>query len=386
MGRRNLWAAGIAALVALTVIAATIEIVRLDPNDYKQQIISAVEDATGRTLTLNGRLRVTLSLQPTLEVNDVSLGNLPGGTRADMARAERIEATLSLAALLRHRIEVTRLLLVGPNILFEQVGGKANWVFEPPGRAIGVPAAPPGTPYELRIRNARVQNGMVTWRLPARTKVLGIRALDIRHQTDEGPLDAESVLVYSDNQPFTLKAHATPTAGIAGPWNTSLAFAAYDTSATATGMMDVAGSYELQVEGKFPALAKLNALLPEMRLPAIANMEVETHLTNGKRPGDLPVVGATRLVFTAADLGDRVQGLKLGATQITLAEPGGAATLSTGGHYAGQSFTMAGTVGTPRYPDESVTSALNLKLLVAEHKKGAAGHLSLDGKAMLLVR
>ncbi len=205
-----------------------------------------------------------------------------------MARAERIEATLSLPALLRHRIEVTKLTLVGPNILFEQVAGKSNWVFDPPGRASSTPVGTPGTPFQLRIRNTHVQDGMVTWRLPARTKVVGIRSLALRHGADDGPLEAEAVLVYSDNQPFSLKAKATPTAGIAGPWSTRLDFAAYDAAASATGTMDVAGHYDLQVEAAAGDLAKLNALLPDMRLPALRQAALSAHVTNGKRPGDLP--------------------------------------------------------------------------------------------------
>jgi hypothetical protein len=57
---------------------------------------------------------VSWSLWPTFEMTDVSLANLPGGTRTDIARAERIEAQLSIPALLRRRVEVVKLTLTGP--------------------------------------------------------------------------------------------------------------------------------------------------------------------------------------------------------------------------------------------------------------------------------
>ena len=269
MRRRNWWGVAVAAAVVLPAAAIGTAAAILDPNDFKQTLVAAVQDKTGRTLSLNGPIRLSRSLWPTIEVNDVTFANLPGGTRPDMARAERIEAQLSLPALLRRRIEVARLTLIGPNILFEQVGGKPNWVFDPPSREGAPPSGTPGTPFELRIRAAHVQDGMVTWRLPARTKVLGIRSLDLRHSADEGPLNVDATMVYSDNQPFSLSAAATPTAGIAGPWNTRLDFAAFDTTAAATGTMDVAGHYDLQVEAQAGALDKLNALLPEMQLPAM---------------------------------------------------------------------------------------------------------------------
>ena len=85
-----------------------------------------MQDATGRTLSLDGPLRLTWSLWPTLQVNSARLSNLPGGSRPDMARAERIEAQISLPALLRRRIDVIRLRLVGPNVLFEVVDGQPN--------------------------------------------------------------------------------------------------------------------------------------------------------------------------------------------------------------------------------------------------------------------
>jgi uncharacterized protein involved in outer membrane biogenesis len=383
--RRAWWGRAVAAVVVLPVAAVGAAAVLLDPNDYKQTLVDAVQDATGRELSLNGPVRLSRSLWPTVEINDVTLANLPGGTRPDMARAERIEAQLSLPALFRRRIEVARLTLVGPNILFEQVGGKPNWVFDPPGRASDAPlAAAPGTPFQLRIRTAHVQNGMVTWRLPARTKVVGIRALDLRHHTDEGPLEVGAVLVYSDNQSFTLRASAMPTAGITGPWDTRLDFAAFDAAAVATGMMDVAGHYDLQVEAKAGELSRLNALLPDMRLPTMHNAIVSAHVTNGPVPGDLPVVGATRLRFADADFGHRAPGLKLGATEVSLERAGGLATVSGAGWFAGQPFTMAGTVGVPTHPDGRASLPIGLKFHGAPAGgKAASGSLALTGKLAL---
>ena len=387
MKRRAWWwvvAAALAAPPAAILGAAAL----LDPSDYKQALVEAVQNATGRALGLNGSVRLSRSLWPTIEVSDVTLANLPGGTRPDMARAERIEVQLSLPALLQRRIEIGRLTLIGPDILFEQVGGKPNWVFDPPTPADDAPHGTadgtPGMPFELRIRTAHVQNGMVTWRLPARTKVLGIRSLDFRHQIDRGPLDVDAVLVYSDNQPFTLKAVATPTAGIAGPWNTRLDFAAFDAAAVATGTMDLAGHYDLHVEAKAGELSRLNALLPEMQLPTMHKATLSTHLTNGPVPGDLPVIGATRLQFDSADFGRRAPGLKLGAMQVSLAHGGGLASLSGPGSFAGQPFTLAGTVGVPPGLDGRVSVPVDLTFQGAPAGgKAASGKLAITGKLAL---
>ena len=131
MRKRGWWLLAGSTLAAMPVIAIVAGVLLLDPNAYKNEIVGAVQATTGRALTLRGALRLSRSLWPTLEANDVLLGNLPGGTRADMARAERIKAQISLPALLWHRIEITDLVLIGPNILFEQVNSQPNWVFTP---------------------------------------------------------------------------------------------------------------------------------------------------------------------------------------------------------------------------------------------------------------
>jgi len=148
------WLSAAALLLLLAVATLGISVTFLDPNDYKPQIVAAVQQATGRTLSLGGPLRISRSLWPTIEVTDVTLANLPGGTRPDLARAERIEAQLSLPALLHRRIEVSKLTLEGPNILFEFVGGKPNWVLEP---AADSQTFPSGIPVTLDIRQAHAE-------------------------------------------------------------------------------------------------------------------------------------------------------------------------------------------------------------------------------------
>ena len=191
-----------------------------------------------------------------------------------IARVERIEAQLSILALLRREVEVVKLTLTGPNILFEQVGGKPNWIANAPDLA---PNTPPKTmlasgfapTFTLRIRTVEIRNGMVTWQFPQRTKIVGIRSLELQHPVDGGPLDLAATLVYSDYQPFSLRASAQPTGAFNDPWRTRIDVAAFDTTASAAGTVDVGGSFDLQIEAKAGALENLNALLPEMRLPAL---------------------------------------------------------------------------------------------------------------------
>lgn len=372
------WVFAVAGVGVVSLVAAALLV---DPNDYRDRLVSAVQDATGRTLTLGGELRLTRSLWPTLTASDVSLSNLPGGSRPQMVQVERIEGQLSLLSLLRREIDVTTLTLIGPNILFEQVNGAPNWVFS--SAAPSAPVAAPTTaeaPFQLRVRAAHVRNGMVTWKLPARTKVVGIRMLDFARDTADGPIEARSTLVYGDNKPFALDVTAQPSGGVMEPWQTQLRFAAFDTAATAHGTLSVAGAYDLLVEATAGSLDKLNALLPEMKLPPVKQMSLSAQIGNGARPGDLPVLGATTLRFASVDLRDRVSGLVLGATSVTLPKAGGTANVDSAGQYNGTGFRLTGGVGVPTHPDGK--ASVPLDVTVATTKKGD-GSLALKGTLAL---
>jgi len=380
VSRRAWWLSVSAVLLLVPVAALGLAIAVVNPDDYKPQIVAAVQRATGRTLSLGGPLRVSRSLWPTIEVTNVTLANLPGGTRPDMARAERIEAQLSLPALLRRRVEVSKLALVGPNILLELVGGKPNWVLEP--EALQQPAS--FDPHvTLHIREAHVRNGMVTLRLPARTNVVGIRSLELRHPTEDGPLDLATVLVYSDYQPFSLRASARPTGAAADPWDTHLRFEAYDAALSADGRVSLAGDYDLQVEGRIPELARLNALLPPLRLPSLQQMNFSTHLTNGRVPGDLPVIGETRLRIGGGNLDDRIPGLLLGTVEVSLPKAGAAAATSGTGRYADRPFSFAGTFGVPERLDGRISTPIDLKAQADATAGRARVSVTADGSLAL---
>ena len=375
MTRTARWLGALAFLLLLTAAALVAAVTLVDPDHYKQALIDAVQHATGRTLTFDGKLRVSWSLWPTLRVDGARLSNLPGGSRPDMARAERIEAQVSLPALLRRRIDVLDLRLTGPNVLFEAVGGKPNWVFTPAPVA-GSPAHR-SAPFELRIDAAHVRNGMVTWRLPTRTHVVGLRSFDLRHPVDAA-LDLDGTLVYGDNQPFTLQASARATAGLHGPWRTTIELAAFDTEAHAQGTMALAGDYDLDVDVRSGRLDRLNALLPAMALPPVRGLVLSGHVANNPVLGSLPVLGPLRLRFDAADLHRMLPGLQLGPTALTLPAPGGRASIAGSGQYAGQAVTLAGTVGVPRRPAGRIDVPVDMVATAAGARLRLSGQVGMD--------
>jgi hypothetical protein len=216
---------------------------------------------------------------------------------------------------------------------------------------------------------------------------VGIRSLDLRHSAEDAPLDLAAVLVYSDYQPFSLRASARPTGGVADPWETRLEFAAYNATLSAAGRMSLAGDYDLQVEGHIPELEKLNALLPLLHLPSLHRMNVSTHLASGRMPGDLPVIGETRLQVGSSDLGDRLPGLTLSVAEVSLQKAGGAATTSGAGRYINRTFTFAGTFELPKRLDGRFSTLIDLKARMAaggtQASASADTSLALNGKLTL---
>lgn len=384
MSRRAWLLTALAVIILLPAAAIGLALTLADPNDWKPGIETAVERATGRTLTLDGPIRVTRSLTPWIEVSQVRLSNLPGGSRDDMVRVNKIRAQISLLALLRQRIEVTQLDLTGPNILFEEVKGQPNWLFQSKADTSATSTRslmPSWFHPKLRIRHLSIVDGMVTTHLPARTNVIGIRRLAVSHPRDRAPFDLVSTLVYSDFAPFNLALKATPTGQAADPWQTEMHFRAFDARADATGTVTIAGNYDLSVTAAAPALETLNALLPAMRLPPLHGFSVETHIANGPVRGDLPIIGQTSVQIGSADLSKIIPDLTLGAVSATLDKVGGTAQVQGRGQYATVPFALAAAVGVPAHLDghNTVPVTLDARALATDPARlHLTGQLSAD--------
>jgi uncharacterized protein involved in outer membrane biogenesis len=100
----------------------------IDWNIYKGSLARAVQDATGRPLTIAGDLSLEILPRPRLVARKVSLGNAPGGSTRDMVQVGRLEARLSPWLLLIGRFELHSLDLIQPTIVLESLpDGTGNW-------------------------------------------------------------------------------------------------------------------------------------------------------------------------------------------------------------------------------------------------------------------
>ena len=117
-------------LILLIIISIVGVLSSVDLNQYKPEIISAVEEQTGRKLEIGGELKFAISLVPTVLVEDVKFSNAGWGSQPEMIKLDKFEIEVALLPLISGDIQVNKLILLAPDILLEtNQKGIGNWVF-----------------------------------------------------------------------------------------------------------------------------------------------------------------------------------------------------------------------------------------------------------------
>ncbi|MEF8888540.1 MAG: AsmA family protein [Desulfohalobiaceae bacterium] len=113
-------AAVCAAVPVLVIIALIIVVHTYDFNRLKPRIESAVQNATGRELTMAGDIELDFGFSPALVVQQVALQNAEWGSEPEMAACERFELEVALLPLITGDIRIKRLILIRPTMLVER--------------------------------------------------------------------------------------------------------------------------------------------------------------------------------------------------------------------------------------------------------------------------
>ena len=117
---------GVIVLLLATVLIGVSLL--FDPNDYKDQITTAVADATGRDFTLEGDLSLGVFPRLSIEVGAAQLGNAPGFGNAPFAAIDGARLQIGLFPLLSKRIEIDEARLQGLRVnLARNAAGVTNW-------------------------------------------------------------------------------------------------------------------------------------------------------------------------------------------------------------------------------------------------------------------
>lgn len=185
------------ALVALVVVGALAASILIDPNKFKDQIAAAAEDATGRKLTLAGKVGLKLfTLTPSITVADVALANADWGSRPEMVKFKSLVAEVQLLPLLSSQVKINRVQLEGADILLEtNKDGIGNWVFAP-AKKEAVPAEQPKdakaakAPPAVEVRHVAIKDLNFTYRdgKTGQTTNLELSRLTLKAESNAAPL------------------------------------------------------------------------------------------------------------------------------------------------------------------------------------------------------
>lgn len=283
---------GLGVLMVLALGGIGIFVASFDPNSYKPQIAAAVLAATGRALALNGRLGLKLSLQPTLEADNVAFANPPGASRPQMATLQRLDLQLALLPLLHRQVRIVRMVLVQPDILLETgASGRPNWDFGPGGPASPAPAASGGgasTPIRFDFRTLTIEGGRLAFRDDAAgtTTALTLTRLDANaasgaaplHLTVSGLFGAVPFNVVADTGSLGRLQDETATS----PWPVKLTLAAAGATVAVGGAIAhpaTGQGFTLAVNADVPDLAALGALA-QLPLPALQTISLQAKLSD----------------------------------------------------------------------------------------------------------
>ena len=160
----------LASLFVVLLLAVILVPKFINWNDYKPKIAAMVKESTGRDLTINGDIR--LSILPNLEfsVSDIHFSNAPGRQEPDMVSIGAVSGKLRLLPLISRRVVVDSFVMrqLTVNLAVDKDGRK-NWVFETANTSSPAPVEKPaskrGTELpikDLSLGEVRLSHGNIS--------------------------------------------------------------------------------------------------------------------------------------------------------------------------------------------------------------------------------
>ena len=206
---RRLLLAGFGVAIVLAATVAAYLFLRIEPGDYAALLNARAQELTGRSLSIAGRIGMSVSLVPTVSVEDVRFQNAPWGSRPDMLHAKRIEVVIALLPLLRGDVEIRALELVEPDLLLEtNAAGAPNWIFDTPDTSPKRSAERQGA-QPIGLHRARIKDGVVTYRdgKTLKTRRLQLDTLTLARDSETYAISAQGSV---DSVPLALVGKTKP--------------------------------------------------------------------------------------------------------------------------------------------------------------------------------
>lgn len=316
-----------AVIVAIPILAVGGFLLFFDADSFRPRLAQAVQDATGREFRIEGPLRLSPALTPTVSVDGLVLANVPGGSAPEMLRVAHAELRLGLIALIGGRIEVASLTLEGGRLLLEN----QNWIMgraPVPAPVTPAPASAPSKPLVLDIRSATLKDWIVTYageeiRIP-QARLTGTGA--------DAPLDLSATVVARGNEAL-LEGRVGPPMGIAGsePWPFRLSAVVPGGRISAEGQK-TGGDWQAALSADIPRLDALSAIAGRP-LPPLTGISLRAQAA---LVGGVPQVAG----IEGRIGGGEFAGITLMSATFAQASLQGSPQINATGTYRGQPVTL----------------------------------------------
>lgn len=334
-------------IVVLPLAAGGILLSQFNPNAYAPEIIKAVQKATGRTLTINGAIRLKLSLTPTLVADGLTLSNPSGFADPALLTLSQIQAQIALLPLLHHQLDILDLKLVEPKLYLERNASRqADWVLNPQHPTPAASAAPAArSAYKVAVEAVSLENGQIILRAQDNTPPTIITITSLTGQADSlnAPLHIAGQAGIGST-PLSLRGVVGPVADLTSPhptpWPLNLTFGFANAVATLQGEIaqpQTMQGYNLHFSTQIPALEDLRTALPPtwlqgISLPALHDLNIAFAVQESAQAE--PNFTNVAISAGASDLSSLWPGFKLSLLSASIPDLGAPGT-----------FSLKGTIG-----------------------------------------
>lgn len=163
-------------------------------NSYKEKIVIKVRESTGRDLSINGDIKLSILPTPSLTLNEVTLSSIEGTKDPLMLSIKTAKADVSLFSLLKGNIEIANIVLDKMIVNLEVLeNGKKNW--EMKGKEISgsntkeILENNKNIELPIFVSNIKIIDGTIIYICNNEQKIFNNIDLDTKIDSKKGPIN-----------------------------------------------------------------------------------------------------------------------------------------------------------------------------------------------------
>lgn len=154
---------GLISLFVIIAVAIGILMTVVNPNRFKPAITTAVDQATGRQLDLNGNISWTIYPNLGIKIEDVALSNPKEFSNSKLLQLKSANIAVELVPLLSHKVIFKALDIDGLNVALIKKGNLNNWTFTQDKSKTSAPGTPEKQDVQLSVNAFSLTNSSILY-------------------------------------------------------------------------------------------------------------------------------------------------------------------------------------------------------------------------------